>query len=116
MTKHLREVGDVDIVAMGGRLARARDAAGLTQAQVARLLDIPRPSVSEIEKGKRRVKANELYKLSATYGVGTDWILHGALSVESEERVEVAARELASLRSEDLDRVIDLLQTLRRTK
>lgn len=112
----LRSKKSVDVMAMGKRLATARDAAGLTQAQVAKILDIPRPSISEIEKGRRQVKATELYKMSATYGVDTDWVLHGASNTKPDERVEVAARELANLHSKDLDRVIGLLQTLRRTK
>lgn len=53
---------------IGRRLQRARLAAGLSQAQVAEVLGIPRPAVSLIESGQRSVSSVELAKLSRLYG------------------------------------------------
>ncbi len=52
---------------LGKRLKDAREAIGLPQAAVADHLGIPRPSVSDIETGRRRVAFLELKQLAALY-------------------------------------------------
>ena len=52
---------------LGKRLKDAREAIGLPQAAVADHLGIPRPSVSDIETGRRRVAFFELKQLAALY-------------------------------------------------
>ena len=97
------------------RLRLAREQAGLSQGQVARALNIRRPAISEIESGKRRVSAAELGALSELYGVSMAWLCGQTTDGERDldERVQLAARELANLRSEDLDSILRLLATLR---
>jgi len=99
---------------MGSRLSLARKRAGLSQAQVAIELELPRPSISEIESGRRRVAADELLKFSELYSVDMDW-----LAGRDEQRVDIirdkfqlAARKVAGLKQEDLEKVIDLLTSL----
>lgn len=95
------------------RLRQAREQAGLSQAQVARKLRIHRPSVSEIEAGRRRVSAEELSQLAELYGVSLAWLTQTGTNLP-DPAVELAARELAKLKKDDLDRVLELLRTLRR--
>jgi Zn-dependent peptidase ImmA (M78 family)/DNA-binding XRE family transcriptional regulator len=57
-----------DEATIGRRLQRARLAAGLSQAQVATALEIPRPAVSLIEAGRRSVSSIELARLARLYG------------------------------------------------
>ena len=56
------------------RLRLAREQAGLSQGQVARLLDMHRPTISEIEAGRRKVTAEELAVFSQTYEVSVAWL------------------------------------------
>lgn len=58
----------LDEATIGRRLQRARLAAGLSQANVASTLGIPRPAVSLIESGRRSVSSVELAKLARLYG------------------------------------------------
>ena len=74
------------------RLSIARNRAGLSQSQVAAKLDLPRPSISEIEAGRRRVSAEELIKFSELY---------------------LAARNAKGLKEEDIEKIIDLLTSLK---
>ncbi len=54
---------------LGSKIKLARNNANLSQADVAEELDIPRPSVSQIEQGKRDITAVELVKLSKLLNV-----------------------------------------------
>lgn len=96
------------------RLRAAREQAGLSQGQVARLMGLHRPTITEIEAGRRKVTAEEIAVFSSHYGVSADWLLHG--SENSNPVVELAARELSKLKKEDLDRILHLLKTLKHEK
>jgi transcriptional regulator with XRE-family HTH domain len=97
------------------RLALARKQAGLSQGQVARLLGLHRPSVSELEAGRRNVTATEMGQLAKIYGVSADWLActKNEESNEMKDRIELAARELAKLKKNDLEKVLNLLSALR---
>ena len=88
--------------------------AGLTQGQVAKLSGWHRPTVSEIEAGRRRVSAEELSGLAELYGVDVPWVLGGEEEASpTSARAKLAARELSKLREEDLDRLLQLIQSFR---
>ena len=101
--------------AIAARVRAARIQAGLSQGQVARILGVQRPTISEIEAGRRKVAAEELTRFADVYGVSLSWLTTNEPEV-SDPEVELAARELAKLKKEDLDTVMRLLRTLRRTK
>jgi transcriptional regulator with XRE-family HTH domain len=100
---------------IASRLRLAREMAGLTQGQAAKLLGIHRPTLSEMEAGRRKVAAEEVSNLAKMYGVGVSWLVgeesEGADS--RQDRIELAAREMGKLKREDLDRLLGLLKALR---
>lgn len=67
-----REIAESEIAA---RLKRAREEASLSQNEVATLTGIPRPSVTNMEGGKRKCSAEELRQLCVIYRVSADWVL-----------------------------------------
>lgn len=95
------------------RLRAAREQAGLTQGQVAKLLGVNRPTISEIEAGRRKVSVEEVTEFARIYDVSISWLAKAESEVAS-PAVELAARELAKLKKEDLDTVLNLLNTLRK--
>ena len=95
------------------RLRAARKMAGLSQGQVAKELGLHRPSVTESEAGRRRVSAEELGRLAELYKVDVAWLAGEDRGDKHRDRVELAARELAKLDKDDLDRVLELLSALR---
>jgi transcriptional regulator with XRE-family HTH domain len=101
--------------AIASRLRAAREAAGLSQGQVAREMKMHRPTVTEIEAGRRRVSVEELEQFAVLYGVGLAWLsCSEAGPVDpAEDRLQLAARELSRLKPEDLNRLLGLLQTMR---
>ena len=97
------------------RLKSAREQAGLSQGQVAKLLDMHRPTVSEIEAGRRRVTADELVRFSDIYGVSLDW-LTGKVDESADmtdAQVSIVARDLSRLAKEDRDRVLSFIAAVR---
>jgi transcriptional regulator with XRE-family HTH domain len=99
------------------RLRFAREQAGLSQGQVAKMLSMHRPSISEIEAGRRRVTAEEMASFARIYDVSISW-LSGSDEDEDipDDRVRLAARELAKLKPADLDRIMRLLATMRKSQ
>ncbi len=110
-------MADVDSVrvAIAARLRAAREQAGLSQGQVANLLGFQRPSISEIEAGRRRVAADEITRFAEIYNVSVSWLVEEQPEVP-DPAVELAARELAKLKKEDLDTVLNVLRTFRKAK
>jgi len=100
------------------RLRAAREMAGLSQGQVAKMLGLHRPSVSEMEAGRRKVSAEEVARLAELYRVDINWLTGSTAAPggRRDDRVQLAAREFSKLQPKDLDRVMDLLQALRAEK
>ena len=57
------------------RIRNLREKAGLNQQQLADRLEIPRPAVSAIESGGRKVSADELVVLARLFSVTVDYIV-----------------------------------------
>jgi len=99
------------------RLRLARELSGLSQGQVAKRLGIQRPAVSEAEAGRRKVSAEELAKLSEIYAVSISWLAGVDPRNEDveQDKIELAAREIAKLKKEDAERLWELLKVFRRS-
>jgi transcriptional regulator with XRE-family HTH domain len=99
---------------IAGRLRMARETVGLSQGQVAKRLNMHRPTISEIEAGRRRVSAEEIAILAGLYGIDANWITEGSKgSVGDNDRILLAARQLSKLKDKDLERLMQLIQMLR---
>ena len=91
----------------------AREQAGLSQGQVAKLMKMHRPTISEIEAGRRKVSAEEIAQFSRLYDISVVWLTNAEETDEHRDRIELAARELSKLKPQDLDVVIGILTALR---
>jgi transcriptional regulator with XRE-family HTH domain len=100
---------------IASRLRTAREAAGLSQGQTAKLLDMHRPTISEIEAGRRKVSSEELVRFAELFGVSVEWIMTPSEGTDpSEDRIVLAARELGKMKDQDLDRLLSLLRMIRK--
>lgn len=100
---------------VASRLREARKLAGLSQGQVAKLLSMHRPTVTEIEAGNRSVNAEELATFAKAYDVSVSWIVGESPDQLGPEdpRLQLAARELSKLKPDDLERLLRLLAAMR---
>ncbi|TMC83902.1 MAG: ImmA/IrrE family metallo-endopeptidase [Chloroflexi bacterium] len=58
----------IDMRELGKELQQARIKRGLTQEEAAKIIEVARTTITAIEKGERRIKADELIKLARAYG------------------------------------------------
>lgn len=98
------------------RLRSAREHAGLSQGQVAKMLDLHRPTISEIEAGRRKVSTEELTSFAKLYDVTVSW-LTGTENTGQDlnDKVLLAARDLTKLSKDDLEKVLKLLESMKGT-
>jgi transcriptional regulator with XRE-family HTH domain len=103
-----------DVIAK--RIREARKMAGLSQGQLAKLLKVHRPTISEIEAGNRRVSAEELGRIAELLDINVSWIVGVSPDTinDDDPRIQLAARELRRLKPEDLDRLLKLLAAIKR--
>ena len=97
------------------RLRAAREASGLSQGQVARKLGFHRPTISEIEAGRRRVNADELSLFGRLYGVRVSWLAcedSEGIADPDQDRIQLAARKLTRMNRTDLKRLLEVLSSL----
>ena len=72
---------------LGKRIKDLREQAGISQQKLADALGVPRPSVSQIENGERKISADELVKLSRAFHISIEALL------DSERLPEVGLTE-----------------------
>ena len=71
-----------------------------------------RPTVSEIEAGRRKVASEELAQFAELYSVSTTWLL-GEEDQGLSLNAIVAARELEKMKPEDLERLLEIIAAIR---
>lgn len=100
---------------IGGRFRRARLCSHLTQKQAAAILGIHRPSVSEIEADRRRLSADEAARFARAVDVDAHWLVtgEGRGAVDLDEKIRRLARVLCRMEPEDLDELLETLDSLR---
>jgi transcriptional regulator with XRE-family HTH domain len=99
---------------LADRFRLARERAGLSQGQVAKLMDMHRPTVTEIEAGRRHLKAHELTRFADLFGVSVSWLAGEApdrVAVD-DPRIKMVARDLQQLSSKDLERVLGFIASV----
>jgi transcriptional regulator with XRE-family HTH domain len=91
-----------DRKSLGARLREAREYLGLSQDEVARAVGLPRPAVSLIESGQRKVDAFELKKLAEVYQRPlADFTGDADVDAPMPEAIQYLARAAAKLTDAD---------------
>jgi len=105
---------EVDHLRLGEKLREAREYLGLSQEFVSDQLDIPRPSISAIETGKRKVSGLELRDFARLYKRPVSYFLEENRPEEPEDETTVALyRAARTLNEEDREQVLRFAQFLK---
>jgi len=67
----------MDITPILERLVKARTQAGLSQAQVAKMFEVERTTITNWEAGLSPLTLKNFLHLCETYGVSSTWVLTG---------------------------------------
>ncbi len=93
------------------RIRQERSYVGLSQADVAEVLGIPRAAVSALETGKRRVTGLELGRLAELFGTSVDRLL--GRDVPADDTTAALFRATKSLTDADKEQVLRFAEFLR---
>lgn len=93
------------------RIRQERTYVGLSQADVAEALGIPRAAVSALETGKRRVSGLELGRLAELFGTSVDRLL--GRDIPADETTTALFRATKSLTETDKEQVLRFAEFLR---
>lgn len=89
---------------MGERIAVRRKALGMTQEQLAEMIDVATPTISYIETGTKAIRPENLAKLCEVLDISADYLLFGrSTAVETSHLTAkltgLSAAELAAIES-----------------
>jgi transcriptional regulator with XRE-family HTH domain len=93
------------------KLRVAREEKGLSQEEVALKLGLPRPAISQIENGRRRVEVLELIQLAKLYERPLEFFANE--QPVASNRFEMFRRAASALSDEDRDQVLRFAEFLR---
>ncbi|MEL6504063.1 MAG: helix-turn-helix domain-containing protein [Pseudomonadota bacterium] len=104
----IEQHGDGDT--LGGRILRARQAAGLNRVELARHMAVKKSTVQAWESDSREPRSSHMNIMAGVLGVTPTWLLQG---VGSSPRGEVEADELRVLKAQlaELEELATSIQT-----
>ena len=89
---------------LGPRIAALRRAAGLSQGELARQLQVSASAVGMYEQGRREPSAETLVALARVFGVTVDYLLTGKATCQEENTVVLAMESALSDAQVQLDK------------
>ena len=92
---------------IGNRICTKRKQLGLTQEQVADKMDVSIQMISNLERGNKAIKIDNLIKISEILGVSTDYIL---TEKNTNEDISELAKRISKLSKEDFDMINMLVE------
>ena len=95
------------------RIKELRNNMHLSQEYVASYLGMNRATFSQLENGKRKVTAEDMYKLTDLFGISADALLHGS---QESEPTAVFARSFEKLDEIDQAEIMNLIRFKERIK
>lgn len=98
-------MSDADLISIGRRIRDRRKHQGYTQEQLAEMMDVSVQMISNLERGNKAIRIDNLINLSRILDVSTDYILMGKTTTD-----DIDALSLCISRLQPKDRnMIELL-------
>ena len=86
---------NADLVKIGQRIQIRRKQRGYTQEQLAELMNVSIQMVSNLERGNKAIRIDNLIKLSEILEVSTDYILTGKETADDIEALNTRIEQLS---------------------
>ena len=94
---------------MGQRILARRKALGLTQDDLAEMIGVTPPMISNLEQGKKAIRPDNLAKVCKALGVSSDFVLYGS---DCNSRIDDVVEKLPHLTDAELQVVSDMIDAL----
>lgn len=107
---------DPDTGTYGSRLRHCRQAAGLTQTELATKLDLTRSSIANIEANRQRPLVDDAERTARILGIDPAWLAFGRITLAHQPPPQPKPHDQTDLERciHDLERTIDRLNKLKR--
>ena len=105
--------GDNFLKSMGQRILARRKILGLTQDDLAEIIGVTPPMISNLEQGKKAIRPDNLAKVCKALGLSADFVLYGA---DTQTAVDVIADKLTQLTDAELQIVNDMIDALNKNR
>ena len=89
---------DTDLTVIGKRIQSRRKQLGYTQEQLAEMMNVSIQMVSNLERGNKAIRIDNLVNLSQILDISTDYILTGK---ETTDDIQALTSQLARLSEKD---------------
>lgn len=87
-------MGEVDLNGIGKRIQIRRKQRGYTQEQLAEMMNVSIQMVSNLERGNKAIRIDNLINLSQILDVSTDYILTGKATADDNEALTARVAQL----------------------
>ncbi len=94
---------------IGARISEIRKKKRLTQEELAEKMDVSIQMISNLERGKKAIRPENIIKLCEALDISTEYILRGVSSDEELDELLRKFRALSREKQEAVERIIDLL-------
>ncbi len=85
--------GPRDSDTLGGRLSRAREAAGIDPGDFSKMLGVRKQTLMAWESDRAEPRANKLFAMAGLVGVSPSWLLYGMGEAPRETGVSAQLRQ-----------------------
>ena len=89
------------LMQVGNRIYQARTSRGLTQENLAEMMDVSVQMVSNLECGRKAIRPENLVKLCDALNISADYVLFGKLTPHNISHVLEIANKIANLSEKD---------------
>jgi len=95
------------------KIKNLRQSSGMSLSDLAKIMNVSRPTMYIVEDGSRRIYADELQIIAKTFYVSVEWLLGEDLNLDQQKVEILMAHELGKLTPGVLDRVLKLIPSVR---
>lgn len=92
--KQGENMGEVDLNDIGKRIQNRRKQQGYTQEQLAEMMNVSIQMVSNLERGNKAIRIDNLINLSHILDISTDYILTGKATADDNEALTARISQL----------------------
>lgn len=102
-------MGNLNLCKVGERIQQCRKSRGYTQEQLAEEMNVSIQMLSNVERGNKAIRIDNLVNLSRILHVSTDYLLTGKHSAEDHNLIALQFSRLSEREQEAIASLIDHL-------